>query len=267
MKVAVLLLDSLQKKILTGIESFYCFEESKYDEKYNQLLDQLEHCTHHEATQFAKKLSDHFQINIHYSEFENNRTHFCCLTSNSHIGVIKGSVNQNEDPLHAIQREISEEVGVIIPYERLIKSSYSKRRTILYIVSLLPTEISLILKHIVKRNRQHCGELFHLSFRSINELTNNRLPMNNITKFCCELLSFDEEWPKFDPQTIQSNEIVETVPLDHNDEEFEDEEYEDEIKKKYYKHTFIKEAPFVWNKTRHSLLPLPSFVKESLLSK
>ena len=249
MKVAVLLLDIKKHRILTGIESYYCFEESAIGK--NKLLHKWEYCSEEEAVERAKWLSKHFQIKINYSEFENKRTHYCCLTSNSHIGIIKGSVNPKEEPIHAIQREILEEVGIIIPFERFTKSIYSRQRTILYIVSLVQPEVEMISYYCELRDKNHCGELFSISFRTIEEMELFRMPMNNITKISCNLLHHDCNWPNLTQETIS---LIEKYPISiskiiNND----DPSYVD----KEYKYSFIKESPFVWNKTRYSLLPLP----------
>lgn len=243
MKVAAVLYVPDTQEVLCGLESYYCFEESDNIVE-NQRLHQYEYDTEEHAIQHAIRLSNLFQREIRYSEFQNSRTHFCCLTTNSHMGIIKGSSIDNETAVTAIQREISEEVGIIIPEERL-QSTLSlpnvKLYTTIYMIPLTNIEKTEIERQIEERKKRHCGELFHMQFRILPDITH---PMNYITRMVCQWLQKNKLDDYTTKQVSFPIRYTPLLPFDNQQNQ-------------YYDISFLPEQPFVWGKKRISLLPLP----------
>jgi 8-oxo-dGTP pyrophosphatase MutT (NUDIX family) len=240
MKVSALLYESSSLNFLCGLESYYCFEDSIYPNE-NKYLHSLEFCSENKAINTSIKLSDYFDIEIRYTEFnKEGRTHFCCLTSNSHLGIIKGNVEPHEEPIVAMQREIKEEVGINVPLSRLISYGFLQRRTILYLVPLSQKEIIDIKERIEERKKRHCGEIFQLDFRTLDESTHN---MNQITRKVQEWLK--EKHLPILTEPYESITMDPLLPLTV-------------LSKETYNYNYIEEEPFVWNKIRYSLLPIPS---------
>lgn len=243
MKVAALLYESDSLKMLCGLESYYCYEESIYPEN-NNYLHSLEFCSEEKAIHTAITLSKYFDIEIRYTEFnKEGRTHFCCLTSNSHLGIIKGNVEPNEEPIIAMQREIYEEVGINVPLSRLVSCGFLQRRTIMYLVPLSSNEVVDINNRILERKKRHCGEIFNLEFRDLGK---SSIPMNQITRKVSQWL-IGKKLPTL-------NEHVEPITMT-NLSPFTSVDNSDDTET--YKYYYINEPPFVWNKIRYSLLPFP----------
>lgn len=241
MKVAAVLYDPSTQEVLCGLESYYCFEESE-NKVENQRLFELEFDTEEHAIQHAIRLSELYQREIRYSEFENKRTHYCCLTTNSHMGIIKGNGNKDEKPIDAIQREISEEVGIIIPLERLrdtLTLSHIKLYTTVYLVPCSNEERQQIEIQIEERRKRHCGELFHMAFRNLLTVTH---PMNYITRMVYQWIK-KHQLPCFKKHDTFPITYVPLLPITYPD--------------KKYDISFLHEPPFVWGKKRKSLLPIP----------
>lgn len=249
MKVAALLYDPVTQHVLCGLESYYCFEESD-NVMENHKLHMLEYDTEEHAIQHAIHLSNLYQREIRYSEFQEHRTHYCCLTTNSHMGIIKGNGNPGEKPIHAIQREISEEVGVIIPEERLhdtLTLSHVRLYTTIYLVPCSIEERQTIEIHIEARRKRHCGELFHMAFRNLLSVTH---PMNYITRMVYQWIK-KHHLPTFKKHYDYPITYVPLLPFPTG----KDTEKEYEI-------SFLEEPPFVWGKKRKSLLPLPLLLEK-----
>ena len=237
-KVVVLLYykDKETLRILTGIESYYCFEES-HDLVYNERLRHFETCSSNEASMRAKELSERFQRTIQYGDFINNRTHFSCLTTNSHLGVIKGDVFENESFIHAIQRELREETGLIVPESRfLIKDvPFSHHHTTIYFAPVSQIELYSIENYITIRKNSHCGELFDLAFRDLLCINDE---MNHITRCIVTWLRTQPVFPELD--TIDSVEFESVVNSEPSI---------------VYNTPRIIEPPFKRGVMRYSLLP------------
>lgn len=238
-KVVVLLYykDKESVRILTGMESYYCFEESN-DIFYNERLRQFETCSPQEASSRAKELSEQFQRTIQYGSFINNRTHFCCLTTNSHLGVIKGDVFENERFIHAAQRELREETGLIIPESRFLQRDvpFSHHHTSIYFVPINQTELNNMENYFTSRKNNHCGELFDLAFR---DLLNEQEEMNHITR--CLLA-----WLRKTPTFPELNQLTEDINFETIDEANPAITYDTPR---------IIEPPFKRGVMRYSLLP------------
>ena len=224
--------------ILTGIESYYCFEEGA-DADYNERLRQLEVCSPEEASQRARWLSHHHQRTIQYGDFIHHRTHFCCLTTNSHIGLIKGDVFPDEPYPIAIQREIREETGLKVPLSRIVSLDslpFAHYRVSYFCIPLTSEEIQNILHYFEQRQRSHCGELFQLAFRHLSYVNE---PMNHVTRLVSQWLQSYPSLPR----------IIDTTPI-----EFEPTPSAPPVIQ--YNTPRIVEPLFRRGVQRHSLLPL-----------
>jgi hypothetical protein len=238
-KVVALFYDQHQTtQILTGMESYYCFEEG-VDAEYNERLRQLEVCSPEEASHRARWLSHRHQRTIHYGDFIHHRTHFCCLTTNSHIGLIKGDVFPDEPYPVAIQREIREETGLMVPLSRIISLDsvpFSHYRVSYFCIPLTSEEIQDILHYFEQRQRSHCGELFQLAFRHLPYVHE---PMNHVTRLVSQWLHTHPSLPLLsDTAPIQFQPIPPGPPA------------------VYYNTAPIIEPVFRRGVQRHSLLPL-----------
>jgi len=244
-KVVVLVYykDNDTLRILTGMESYYCFEESN-DALYNQRLCQFETCTPEEASSRAKELSERFQRTIQYGDFINNRTHFCCLTSNSHLGVIKGDVFENERFIHAIQRELREETGLIVPDSRFLHRDvpFSHHHTTIYFVPIRQSELYDMENYFTRRKNNHCGELFDLAFR---DLLNEKEEMNHITRCVVTWLCKNPTFPECN-ECNESTHLIEDIHF---------EVIPDGEPAIIYDAPRIIEPPFKRGVRRYSLLP------------
>ena len=223
-----------QVRVLTGVESYYCFEES-FDSSYNNVLTELETCSPQKASQIAIYLSEKHQRRIQYGDFINNRTHFCCLTSNSHLGLIKGDVFPNELYTKAIQREIREETGIVFPESRFLDMDQNfNARTSLFLVPVNLDEVESIKRYLLTRHNSHCGELFYIDFR---ELVHYK--MNHITRVVSEWLADFPILP-----TVANVEPISFEPVPES------------VVCKEYHSVPIEEPPFKRGVQRYSLLPL-----------
>ena len=238
-KVVALFYDQHHRThLLTGLESYYCFEEG-VDPDYNERLRQLEMCTPEEASQRARQLSHQHQRTIQYGDFIQHRTHFCCLTTNSHIGLIKGDVFPNEPYPNAMQREIREETGLRVPLSRFIPLEsipFDHYRVSYFGVPLIHEEVVAILHYSESRQRSHCGELFQLAFRHLPTVIE---PMNHVTRLVSHWMETHPHLPlRMDSAPIQFDPIPEAPPLIH------------------YPAPRIREPVFRRGVQRYSLLPL-----------
>ena len=237
MRVAAIIYDVDTKYILTGKESFYCFEKSDHPREQAR-LDELEQCTEYEAMYHAFELSEMYQLEIRYTEFEHGKTHFVCQTTNSHWGIVKGHGEKGESAIEAITRETYEEVGIIIPKNRWkrVILPHLHRPTHTFLVGVSAEERVEIEAHIEERRLRHCGELFDLSFRDINHVPQ---PMNHITRHIKEWL-YRHELPSYVlPYPISYSKLLDYTPVSIT-----------------YKYDHIYEPEFVWGKRRLSLLPI-----------
>ena len=242
MKVAAVIYHPSSRKILTGVESFYCFEETNPHDI--DIIRKMETCSEQEAIHTAIELSNTFQLEIRYSEFQSSRTHFCCLSSNSHMGIIKGNVDRCETLEHAIIREIEEEVGLIVPESRLIPNKIiTIKNTNLFFIPIDTMELKMINRHIKERKKRHCGEIFRLGFRNL--LSDYKYPLNQITRSVKKWLETNPEMP--DPVCHDTLSLTSLLPI------------ETKVIQPYL-YSYIKEPSFVWNRTRKSLLPLPELI-------
>jgi ADP-ribose pyrophosphatase YjhB (NUDIX family) len=239
-------------RILTGMESYYCFEESN-DAIYNERLRQFETCTPEEASTRAKELSERFQRTIQYGDFINNRTHFCCLTTNSHLGVIKGDVFENERFIHAIQRELREETGLIVPESRFLQRDvpFSHHHTSIYFVPLRESELYSIENYFTRRKNNHCGELFDLAFR---DLLKEKEEMNHITRCAVAWMGRNPTFPECN-ECKECNECNECNECPHLIKDIHFEDIRDADPAKSYDAPRIIEPPFKRGVKRYSLLP------------
>ena len=190
--------------LLTGIESRYCFEKDD-DSARNKKIDECQSFPTDEseqhltlakqiARQRARDISKTYQIPIHYTqlEYKDGAYHwnFVVKTNTSSFGIIKGTVEDGEEPKQALVREIQEEVGVTVPEDRLLLCSKWKpflreqlrniryqnekdkiikliEKNQVYILYISEEEQYEITKKINNRQLLLCGELFNLEFRSI----------------------------------------------------------------------------------------------------
>jgi hypothetical protein len=236
MKVAVVIYEVETNLVLCGLESYYCFEESE-DSEYTERLHKLEYCSELDAIKNAIYLSKLYDIEIRYTQFLNNRTHYSCLTSNSHWGIVKGNGYKSEEPLLALKREIYEEVGINVPQERFIPLKLSLRiPTYVYLLPITSNEKDMITNHIEELRQHHSGELFQLGFRHLNKLKN----MNYITRRICEWMLVNKL-----PNLMNHAEIKYSplIPISTENDN--------------YSISYINEPPFKWGKKRYSILPLP----------
>ena len=174
-------------KILTGIESYYCYEDKTDDPIYNELLLNWQTpSSREEASMRAYQLSMYYKTRIQYTlPDKDNIIHYSCITNQSKIGIIKGGIEKNEDSLETIQREVKEEIGVIIPSNRFIKAPLHIPRTTIYLLPINYKEMKWIEYRIKERQEQLVGEIFNLEFRTIYEIKKSDYKMNSVTSFMC----------------------------------------------------------------------------------
>lgn len=241
MKVAAIIYDPTTQEILCGLESYYCFEDSDDPIEQARLL-KLETCSEPQAMNYAIELSRRHNIEIRYAEFQYGRTHFCCLTTNSHLGIIKGNSYYQEDFTIAVCREVYEEVGLIVPINRWdtsIQLHHPFRPSRLFFLAVTPEERINIEIHIEERRKRHCGELFQIAFRNL-QTTN--LPMNHVTRRIVEWLG-KNTLPPVSSELLLPFIYSSLLPIFHEDVTYSNER--------------IEEPPFIWGKRRTSLIPLP----------
>lgn len=168
-------------RFLTGLESRYCYEEKRADDRYNRQIRAFQtfRGTLEEAKRQARRralaLSDLFNINIHYSQLKTQKsnewqTEFRYLTTTSSLGFIKGTIEPGETPLLTIQREIREEVGIIVHPNRLSFTPSKIDGVALFLLPITSTEVEWIQQRVIQRDASHTGELFEVAFRSVEEL-------------------------------------------------------------------------------------------------
>jgi len=164
------------------------------------------------------------------------------MTTNSQLGIIKGNAYHQEESIDAINREVYEEVGLIVPKERwntLISIPHPLRPSRIYFLAVTPEERLAIETHIEERRKRHCGELFQIGFR---DLRTTDLPMNHLTRRICEWL-MKQILPGLEDIPTQTLTFSPLIDIDH--------------KELTYTIDRIEEPPFVWGKKRRSLLPIP----------
>lgn len=236
MKVAAIIYHEQTHHVLCGFESYYCYEESDNMIETNRIRE-LEICSEMEASQRAINLSKLYQREIRYGSFYKNRTHYCCLTTNSHLGIIKGNSYTDEDPMTAIRREIEEEVGIIVNPERLQKINFIKLQieTTVFLLPVTHNESVNIILHINKLRKQHCGELFDIKFRDVDKI-----------EYCNFITKQVKKWIKRTrlPTNTSTSLLHFTKLLDTHTT----------IDQENYLYSRIKEPPFVWRQKRYSLL-------------
>ena len=239
MKVAIVIYNEINKHILCGFESYYCFEEDSDDK---DLIKKWEICSEKEASKRAIYLSMLYNIEIRYVAFYKKRTHFCCKTSNSHLGIIKGNMFQDEDSITAVRREVEEEVGIKIPLSRLqyrIHIPNQPKPTSIFLLPVTMIESIDIINHVNERKKRHYGEIFDVHFR---DMFYNKDKKNYITK--------------------QISTWIKTNPLPYVDKDAEPLSFESLVQlntytEPNYQYSHIIEPSFVWGKIRPSLIPLP----------
>ena len=240
MKVAVILYHELTHHVLCGVESYYCFEESSNRDE-SRLIRYLETCSEMEASRRAMHLSRLYQMEIRYVSFYRQRTHYCCLTSNSHLGIIKGNVNRGEDLVSAIQREVQEEVGILLPADRLqhtIPLSRQPKPTSVFLVPVTHAESIAILEHAEALRQRHYGEIFNVGFRDLQDTDHTcNYITNQVRKW---MKSQDGNLPKVVKGSPLSYTtllpLIQDTPIP-------------------YVYSYIEEPPFRWGAQRPSLIP------------
>jgi 8-oxo-dGTP pyrophosphatase MutT (NUDIX family) len=211
-------------KILTGIESYYCYEHKESDPVYNSLLEKWEKpVDREEAALRCVQLSTEYNTRIQYTLPDKDHiVHYLCVTNHSKIGIIKGCIEKDETSLDAIKREIMEEVGIIIEPSRFYKSSVSFSRTIIYMVPINYFEMLSIEERIKERNDQLVGEIFDLRFRTVQEIKDSSYDMNSVTKYICyhihklyfnQTTKHDKEIRLSSPRQTETYPYVPIVPL------------------------------------------------------
>lgn len=170
--------------LLTGIESYYCYEDNTNDEYYQKRLVSWESPKTDEEAAFrafllASQCNNHIQYTL---PDKNNRVHFCCVTSLSKIGVMKGGMEHNETPIQTIQREIIEEIGMLFPKDRFFRTSFTIPRTTCYWVPVSEEESIMIEKRIKERKEQLRGEVFDIAFRTIDSIKEMNYELNSVSK-------------------------------------------------------------------------------------
>ena len=197
--------------------------ENHSDQAINSLIINWETPeTHEEAARRAHQLSVHYQTPIQFSPpNKEGRVRFCCVTQYSKIGLIKGSVERNEKPLETIQREILEEIGIIIPEHRFIPTPYHMPRMSIFWVPVTKKEVNWMERRIKERSEQLMGEVFDVRFRTMEEIRTTSFSMNSVTKYICNHIQ-PYRWPhpktEFDfrpssPRHTQSHEPMPLIPL------------------------------------------------------
>lgn len=182
-----------QIQLLTGIESYYCYE-STMDPLYNQKLIELETPPSlEEAANRATQLAKEHQTHVQYTPpDEQRRIHFCCVTDQSKIGIIKGGVKDNEDPLQTIQRELMEEVGILLPIHRFLPTPFYLPRTTCYWVPVHPHEAHWMMYRIQQRKEQLVGEVFDLQFRSLDQIRQSTFYLNSVSRYVIQHIPYME---------------------------------------------------------------------------
>jgi hypothetical protein len=188
-------LDNAQFYILTGIENRFCYEENPRDPAYNESIRQFQSfpkaaglsAAKNEARNRAYALSQHYRMNIHYTQIEEDKkekdryhTNFCFQTTDSTIGIIKGGVEQEDGGSwkRAVQRELAEETGIRITRTDRLQSinddswkswfPHKAMQVHLFMMTVNRVEREWIERRILHREANHCGELFQLEFRNLD---------------------------------------------------------------------------------------------------
>lgn len=171
-------------RILSGIESYYCFETPTSVEEQEQLLDWERPSSREEAAERAMVLAQHYGTHIQYSPPDaSKRIHYCCVTQKSKMGVIKGSIEDGEEPLATIQREMQEEIGLMVPSHRLIPSGFRIPRMTTFWMPISQKEVNWIELRINERREQLIGEVFDVAFRTVDEIKSSGFALNSVTRF------------------------------------------------------------------------------------
>lgn len=197
-------------KILSGIESYYCYEHKENDPMYNSLLLKWETPDNREeASLRCFQLSTQYKTRIQYTlPDKNNIIHYSCVTQQSKIGIIKGGIEPNESSLDAIKREIIEEVGIVVESSRFYKACVTIPCTTIYMVPINYFEMLFIEERIKERSDQLVGEIFDLRFRTVQDIINSDYKMNSITSYTCSHINK----LYFNPTTKNDKEIIPSSP-------------------------------------------------------
>lgn len=190
-------LDNAQFYILTGIENRFCYEENPRDPAYNESIRQFQSfptaaglsAAKNEARSRAYALSQHYRMNIHYTQIEQDKkdhtryhTNFCFQTTDSTIGIIKGGVEAEDGGSwkRALQRELAEETGIRITRTDRLQSinddswkswfPHKGMQVHLFMMTVNRVEREWIERRIRHREANHCGELFQLEFRNLDSI-------------------------------------------------------------------------------------------------
>jgi len=168
--------------ILTGIESRWLrnsYPELKKQEIFNvnMGINKAKEYFTETARNLSKKLDKEVRYDQIVQKYENKyETRYRSLSHNKDkikYGIIKGGVEPGETSKMTIIREIAEELGIIVPKEKLIKIGFDRsdsRRYVIFHLMIEEEVVPFFKKIIRERKKKYCGEVFELSFKRLNDV-------------------------------------------------------------------------------------------------
>jgi len=187
-------------------------------EKFGRIIEELEklstdHTTFDQAREVfsdrAKELSSNLKLGeVRFDQVEGSdgeggtshyTVHYRYLLKKHKCGIVKGGKKEGESDNDAIKREVNEEVGIEIDEAKLksLKICGNCKVYSYYIGNISTKETRdktrQILKTIVARKTDHCGELFDLDLKDKTSVDKRKNFLNQVSK--CALEEIFKEAP------------------------------------------------------------------------